>query len=99
VVRKIILLIEDNPSDVAITKRALERAHIANNLVVAEDGQEALDYLSGVGSHALRKIRGDATIPIATATFANRWTSTDSRSRWSSFNVPPPNGNRGPRND
>jgi two-component system, response regulator len=42
---KIILLVEDNPSDIGLTKRALERSHIANELVVAEDGQEALDYL------------------------------------------------------
>ena len=44
---KIILLVEDNPSDVGLTQRALEKSHIANELVVAEDGQEALDYLFG----------------------------------------------------
>jgi len=44
---KTILLIEDNPSDVELTKRALEKSHIANELTVAEDGQEALDYLFG----------------------------------------------------
>ncbi len=44
---KIILLVEDNPSDVDLTKRALEKSHIANDLVVAEDGQEALEYLFG----------------------------------------------------
>jgi two-component system, response regulator len=53
---KTILLIEDNPSDIALTKRALEKARIANRLVVAEDGQEALDYLLGTGSHAGRDI-------------------------------------------
>ena len=42
-----ILLIEDNPSDIALAKRALEKGRIANHLVVAEDGQEALDYLLG----------------------------------------------------
>ncbi len=56
---KTILLIEDNPSDIALTKRALEKARIANQLVIAEDGQEALDYLLGTGAHAGR----DATDP------------------------------------
>ena len=51
---KIILLIEDNPSDIALTKRAFEKARIANELVVAEDGQEALDYIFGAGAHAGR---------------------------------------------
>jgi CheY-like chemotaxis protein len=42
-----LLLVEDNPSDVELTRRALSRQHIANELVVAGDGQEALDYLLG----------------------------------------------------
>ena len=49
-----ILLVEDNPSDIALTKRALLKGQIANELVVAEDGQEALDYLFGLGAHAGR---------------------------------------------
>jgi len=53
---KSILLVEDNPSDVMLTRRALERGHIANPLVVAEDGQEALDYLWGAGAHTGRDI-------------------------------------------
>src|SRR5664279_411041 len=48
------LLVEDNPSDVALTERAFEKAHIANEMVVAQDGQEALDYLWGTGAHAGR---------------------------------------------
>jgi two-component system, response regulator len=51
---KTILLVEDNQSDVALTQRALEKARIANLLVVVEDGQEALDYLLGTGAHAGR---------------------------------------------
>jgi len=51
---KTILLVEDNPSDVALTKRALEKGHIVNEIVVAEDGQEALDYLFGAGKYSSR---------------------------------------------
>ena len=49
-----ILLVEDNPSDVRLTQRALEQSHITNPLVVAEDGREALDYLFALGAHAGR---------------------------------------------
>ena len=49
-----ILLVEDNPSDVDLTKRALSKNNIANKLVVAPDGKEALDYLKGTGKYAGR---------------------------------------------
>ena len=52
-----ILLVEDNPSDVKLTKRALEQNKITNELVHAENGREALDYLFGVGQHAGRNVR------------------------------------------
>jgi CheY-like chemotaxis protein len=42
---KKILLVEDNPSDVGLTRRALAKSQITAEIVVAEDGQEALDYL------------------------------------------------------
>ncbi len=42
-----ILLVEDDPSDVELTRRALRKSHLVNELVVAEDGQEALDRLLG----------------------------------------------------
>ena len=45
-----ILLIEDNPDDEALTRRAFDRSGIANDLTVVRDGQEALDYLFGNGS-------------------------------------------------
>ena len=54
---KVILLVEDNPSDVKLTKRALEQNQITNELIVAEDGVEALDYLFGTGQYAGRDIR------------------------------------------
>lgn len=48
---KSILLVEDNQSDIDLTIRALNKAHIMNELLIAEDGQEALDYLFGTGKH------------------------------------------------
>jgi len=53
---KKILLVEDNPSDVELTIRAFEKSRIANELIVAEDGQEALDYLAGKGRWEGRNI-------------------------------------------
>ncbi|HVN05976.1 MAG TPA: response regulator [Bryobacteraceae bacterium] len=53
-----ILLIEDNPSDIELTRRALERSHVVNELVVIQDGQEALDYLLGTGEQARRDVPG-----------------------------------------
>lgn len=44
-----ILLVEDNPDDVELTKRALARSNVASDLVVARDGAEALDYLFSAG--------------------------------------------------
>ena len=52
-----ILLVEDNPSDVKLTKRALEQNQITNELIIAEDGAEALDYLFATGRYAGRDIR------------------------------------------
>lgn len=51
---KIILLVEDNPDDEALTLRALKKNNILNKVVVARDGAEALDYLFSRGAHANR---------------------------------------------
>jgi two-component system response regulator len=55
---KVILLVEDNPSDEKLTLRGFRNAGIANEIVVARDGAEALDYLHGTGKYAGR----DATL-------------------------------------
>ncbi len=51
---KTILLVEDNPGDVELTKRALRKSGINTNMDVAEDGAEALDYLFCKGDYAVR---------------------------------------------
>jgi two-component system, response regulator len=49
---KMILLVEDNPKDEALTLRALKRNNIANEVIVMRDGVEALDYLFGAGAYS-----------------------------------------------
>jgi two-component system response regulator len=49
-----ILLVEDNPDDEALTLRALKRNNILNEVIVARDGAEALEFLFGTGRHAGR---------------------------------------------
>jgi len=61
---KTILLIEDNPSDVELTQRALGKGRILNELVVASDGQEALDYLYGTGAYVGRDTSDFPTLTL-----------------------------------
>ncbi|HEB57448.1 MAG TPA: response regulator [Gammaproteobacteria bacterium] len=49
--QKVILLVEDNPDDEALTLRALKKNRIANHVDVARDGAEALDYLFAQGKY------------------------------------------------
>ena len=51
-----ILLVEDNPRDLELTLAALAKCQLANDIVVARDGAEALDYLDCRGSHAVTPI-------------------------------------------
>ena len=52
----LILLVEDNPDDVALTLSAFKRARVQHQVDVAPDGVDALDYLFGTGRHAGRDI-------------------------------------------
>ena len=54
--KKIILLVEDNPDDEILTLRAMRKNNIANEIVVARDGAEALDYIFRTGKFAGRDI-------------------------------------------
>lgn len=56
-VKKALLLVEDNPDDEALILRALKKHHITNDVVVARDGAEALDYLFGQGAYAGRDVK------------------------------------------
>jgi len=52
----IILLVEDNPDDEELTRLAFKECKFANELVVARDGQDALDYLFATGKHSARDV-------------------------------------------
>jgi two-component system response regulator len=53
---QVILLVEDNARDEALTLRALKKSNLVNTVVVVRDGVEALDYLFGTGSYAGRDL-------------------------------------------
>lgn len=59
-----ILLVEDNPDDEALTLRAFAKNKIANPVVVARDGVEALDYLFGTGIHAGRDVAAKPSVVL-----------------------------------
>lgn len=59
---KTILLVEDNPDDEELARRAFRAANISNQLAVARDGAEALDYLFGMGTHSARDLTAMPTL-------------------------------------
>ena len=61
---KMILLVEDNPDDEALTMRALKQSKLANDIVVARDGSEALDFMFGTGAHEGRDLSHMPTVVL-----------------------------------
>jgi len=61
---KVILLVEDNPDDVELTKLAFEKNDIANTVIVAKDGVEALDYLFGTGVYSDRDVKDKPVVVL-----------------------------------
>ena len=60
--RNTMLLVEDNPDDVELTLRALKKHNVTNEIVVARDGQEALEHLFGGGDYADRDARDTPSV-------------------------------------
>jgi CheY-like chemotaxis protein len=58
-----ILLVEDNPRDLELTLTALEKCQLANEIIIARDGAEAVDFLFSQGSHQGRE-HGDPTVVL-----------------------------------
>ena len=61
---KIILLVEDDATDVKLTLRAFNKANVANEIFVVRDGAEALDYLFATGQYASRNVDALPTITL-----------------------------------
>jgi CheY-like chemotaxis protein len=59
-----ILLVEDNPDDEALTLRALKQSKLANEIVIARDGSEALDFMFGTGPHEGRDLSRMPTVVL-----------------------------------
>ena len=62
--RKVILLVEDSADDEALTLRALSRNNIGNEVIVARDGEEALEWLFATGRHADRDNRDQPALVL-----------------------------------
>lgn len=78
---KAILLVEDNPDDEALTLRALKKNSICNEIVVAHDGAEALDYLHGNGNGLPALVLLDLKLPKVGGLEVLRRVRSESRTR------------------
>ena len=63
-IRKVILLVEDNTDDEALTLRALTRNNIGNEVIVARDGEEAVDWLFCTGKYEHRDARDQPALVL-----------------------------------
>jgi len=57
-----ILLVEDNPNDVELTLRALQKANLAYRIEVVRDGAEALDFIFATGAYSAREVENSPTL-------------------------------------
>ncbi|MFO0842498.1 MAG: response regulator [Gemmataceae bacterium] len=78
---RVILLVEDNPDDVALTLRAFRRNHILNRVVVARDGVEALDLLHGPDARPPAVMLLDLKLPRVDGLEVLRRVRADERTR------------------
>lgn len=62
--RKSLLLVEDNPDDVDLTLRAFKRNQLGNDIIVATDGEQALDYLFCTGAHTGRDPKDQPSVVL-----------------------------------
>ena len=76
-----ILLVEDNPDDEVLTLRAFKKNLVANSVVVARDGQEALDYLSATGNELPAVILLDLKLPKVSGLEVLKRVRADARTR------------------
>jgi two-component system response regulator len=60
----LILLVEDNPDDIELTLRGFKKNNFSNEIVVAHDGKEALDFLFGTGSYEGRDMSKQPTLVL-----------------------------------
>jgi CheY-like chemotaxis protein len=85
---KPVLLVEDNDDDIFFMRRAFRNAAIVNPMIVLQDGQTAIDYLSGIGPYANRLdhplpglVLLDIKLPCRTGFEVLHWIRTDPRNK------------------